>query len=185
MQYYRYAKSEIIATDKAKEAADLARERNDFRIERIERDKLERAQKHADRAALQKQEAEKKAQEPQIAISPASNTDAASAEDSEATQKDAKQAAIAAAIARAKAAKVAAVTSGEAPKNVADADETVKKEITEIDARRQAVGINAASEKSDLGAAANLDKQAKIAAAIAKAKAAKAAAEAAKENSFP
>ena len=185
VQYYRYAKSEIIATDKAKEAADLARERNDFRIERIERDKLERAQKHADRAALQKQEAEKKAQEPQIAISPASNTDAASAEDSEATQKDAKQAAIAAAIARAKAAKVAAVTSGEAPKNVADADETVKKEIAEIDARRQAVGINAASEKSDLGAAANLDKQAKIAAAIAKAKAAKAAAEAAKENSFP
>ena len=185
VQYYRYAKSEIIATDKAKEAADLARERNDFRIERIERDKLERAQKHADRAALQKQEAEKKAQEPQIAISPASNTDAASAEDSEATQKDAKQAAITAAIARAKAAKVAAVTSGEAPKNVADADETVKKEIAEIDARRQAVGINAASEKSDLGAAANLDKQAKIAAAIAKAKAAKAAAEAAKENSFP
>ncbi len=185
VQYYRYAKSEIIATDKAKEAADLARERNDFRIERIERDKLERAQKHADCAALQKQEAEKKAQEPQIAVSPASNTDAASAEDSEATQKDAKQAAIAAAIARAKAAKVAAVTSGEVPKNVADADETVKKEIAEIDARRQAIGINAASEKSDLGAAANLDKQAKIAAAIAKAKAAKAAAEAAKENSFP
>ena len=185
VQYYRYAKSEIIATDKAKEAADLARERNDFRIERIERDKLERAQKHADRAALQKQEAEKKAQEPQIAISPASNTDAASAEDSEATQKDAKQAAIAAAIARAKAAKVAAVTSGEAPKNVADADEMVKKEIAEIDARRQAVGIDATSETSDLGAAANLDKQAKIAAAIAKAKAAKAAAEAAKENSFP
>ena len=185
VQYYRYAKSEIIATDKAKEAADLARERNDFRIERIERDKLERAQKHADRAALQKQEAEKKAQEPQIAISPASNTDAASAEDSEATQKDAKQAAIAAAIARAKAAKVAVVTSGEAPKNVADADEMVKKEIAEIDARRQAVGIDATSETSDLGAAANLDKQAKIAAAIAKAKAAKAAAEAAKENSFP
>ncbi len=185
VQYYRYAKSEIIATDKAKEAADLARERNDFRIERIERDKLERAQKHADRAALQKQEAEKKAQEPQIAISPASNTDAASAEDSEATQKEAKQAAIAAAIARAKAAKVAAVTSGEVPKNVADADEMVKKEIAEIDARRQAVGIDATSETSDLGAAANLDKQAKIAAAIAKAKAAKAAAEAAKENSFP
>ena len=184
VQYYRYAKSEIIATDKAKEAADLARERNDFRIERIERDKLERAQKHADRAALQKQEADKKSQEPPIAILPASNADAASDEDSEAAQKDAKQAAIAAAIARAKAAKVAAVTSGEAPKNVADADETVKKEIAEIDARRQAVGIDEAIEKSDLGAAANLDKQAKIAAAIAKAKAAKAAAEAAKENSF-
>ena len=185
VQYYRYAKSEIIATDKAQEAADLARERNDFRLARIERDKLERAQKHADRAALQKQEAERKAQEPHIAISPASNTDAASAEDSEATQKDAKQAAIAAAIARAKAAKAATKASGEAPKNVADADEMVKKEIAEIDARRQAVGIDATSEKSDLGAAANQDQQAKIAAAIAKAKAAKAAAEASKENSFP
>ncbi|NOS98501.1 MAG: electron transport complex subunit RsxC, partial [Methylotenera sp.] len=40
VQYYRYAKSEIIAIDKAKEAADLARERNDFRLARIEREKL-------------------------------------------------------------------------------------------------------------------------------------------------
>ncbi|MBC7755661.1 MAG: electron transport complex subunit RsxC [Bdellovibrio sp.] len=176
VQYYRYAKSEIIATDKAKEAADVARERNDFRIERIERDKLERAQKHAERSALQKQEAEKKAQEPQIAISPASTIGVASAEDLEAAQKNAKQAAIAAAIARAKAAKAAA--TGDAPKNVADADEAVKTEIAAIDARRQAVGIETAGEKPAIDA----EKQAKIAAAIAKAKAAKAAADAAKNE---
>ena len=177
VQYYRYAKSEIIATDKAKEAADLARERNDFRIERIEREKLERAQKHAERAAAQKQEVAKKAQEAQTVTTrsdtaPAANNNAASGD----AQLDAKQAAIAAAIARAKAAKAAAAATGNPPKNVADANETVKKEIAEIDARRQAVGI----ETTSVNPAVDAEKQAKIAAAIAKAKAAKAAAEAAK-----
>ena len=177
VQYYRYAKSEIIATDKAKEAADLARERNDFRIERIEREKLERAQKHAERAAAQKQEVAKKAQEAQTVTTqsdtaPAANNNAASGD----AQLDAKQAAIAAAIARAKAAKAAAAATGGGPKNVADANETVKKEIAEIDARRQAVGI----ETTSVNPAVDAEKQAKIAAAIAKAKAAKAAAEAAK-----
>src|SRR5690606_26286970 len=38
VQYYRYAKSEIIAQDRAKEAADVARERNEFRLMRIERE---------------------------------------------------------------------------------------------------------------------------------------------------
>jgi len=41
VQYYRYAKSEVIALDKAKEAADIARERNEFRLARIEREKQE------------------------------------------------------------------------------------------------------------------------------------------------
>ncbi len=156
VQYYRYAKSEIIAIDKAHEAADLARERNDFRLARIEREKLERAQKHAERAQAAKTEATPETN---------SHTDAGDA------QKSAKQAAITAAIERAKAAKAAA---GIAPKNIADAGENVKKEIAEIDARRQAVGI----EKP----AIDKDKQAKIAAAIERAKAAKAAAEAAKQN---
>ena len=177
VQYYRYAKSEIISIDKAQEAADLARERNDFRLARIEREKLERAKKHAERAAAQKEAAAKKALETQTSTTPEatiSKTNGhagagdAQMNDIEA-QKAAKQAVIAAAIERAKAAKAAA---GIAPKNVADADETVKKEIAEIDARRQAVSI----EKP----AIDEDKQAKIAAAIAKAKAAKAAAEAAK-----
>ncbi|HEY3326844.1 MAG TPA: electron transport complex subunit RsxC [Novimethylophilus sp.] len=57
VQYYRFAKSEIIAQDKAKEAASLARERNDFRLARIEREKQERAQKHAQKAAGAKAEA--------------------------------------------------------------------------------------------------------------------------------
>lgn len=57
VQYYRFAKSEIIAQDKAKEAANLARERNEFRLSRIEREKQERAAKHAQKAAGAKAEA--------------------------------------------------------------------------------------------------------------------------------
>jgi Na+-translocating ferredoxin:NAD+ oxidoreductase subunit C len=166
VQYYRYAKSEIIAIDKAHEAADLARERNDFRLARIEREKLERAQKHAERAATQKEEAAKTVLENPKKDALTVNNDAGVV--------DAKKAAIAAAIERAKAAKAAAAQSGEAPKNVASADETVKKEIIEIDARRASVGL----EKP----AVDAEKQAKIAAAIKRAKAAKAAAEAAKQN---
>ncbi len=181
VQYYRYAKSEIIAEDKAKEAADLARERNDFRLARIEREKLERAQKHAERAAAQKEEVAKKALENtnkdviDNALEPNIHAGAGDA------QKDAKQAAIAAAIARAKAAKAAA-GQGDAPKNVTDADETVKKEIAEIDARRKEVGLidKPATEKPAIDTGIDIDKQAKITAAIARAKAAKATADAAK-----
>ena len=174
VQYYRYAKSEIIAIDKAQEAADLARERNDFRLARIEREKLERAQKHAERAAVQKEAVAKKALDAQTSPILESNIHAGAGDVKKEALASSKQAAIAAAIERAKAAKAAAAAQGDAPKNVADADETVKQEIAEIDARRQAVGI----EKP----AIDEDKLAKIAAAIARAKAAKAAAEAAKQN---
>ena len=177
VQYYRYAKSEIIATDKAKEAADLARERNDFRLARIEREKLERAQKHAERAQSGKDAAAKKEAE-------ASNVTAAPIADNEqkATLALSKQAAITAAIERAKALKAAALAAGDTPKNVTNADEAIKKEIAEIDARRQEVGLtdNTVSEPANINAEA--EKQAKIAAAIAKAKAEKVAAEAAKQN---
>ena len=193
VQYYRYAKSEIIAADKAKEAADLARERNDFRIERIEREKLERTQKHAERAEAGKAAAAKLAAEKALAITnnnAGEQNDALEASIHEASgdaqegaekieaAKAAKQAMIAAAIERAKAAKAATAV---APKNVADADETVKKEIAEIDARRKEVGLidQPAVEKA---ATIDAEKQAKIAAAIARAKAAKAASEAMKQN---
>ena len=120
VQYYRFAKSEIIAQDRAKEAADLARERNEFRLMRIEREKQERAEKHAQKAAGAKAEAAK------VETAPATDApdDAAMA---------AKKAAIAAAIERAKAQKAAA-----APQNVVDAKPAVQAEIAEIDARREA-----------------------------------------------
>jgi Na+-translocating ferredoxin:NAD+ oxidoreductase subunit C len=152
VQYYRYAKSEIIADDKTKEAANLARERNEARLARIEREKQERAEKHAERAK---------------AVKTAPAKTASTADD------DSKKAAIAAALARAKAQKSAAAQTGDTPKNLEPSAE-VKKEIAEIDARRQAVGLVETTE-APAKAAVNPDKQAAIEAAIAKAKAAKAA----------
>ncbi|HQS37389.1 MAG: electron transport complex subunit RsxC [Methylophilales bacterium 39-45-7] len=132
VQYYRYAKSEIIATDKAKEAADLARERNEFRLARIEREKLERAQKHAERAASSKKE-----ETPETA---AAETSTAPIVD------DAKKAAIAAAVERAKALKQAAAQSENTSDNTLASGDSEQ---------------------------ATIDKQAKIAAAIERAKAQK------------
>jgi Na+-translocating ferredoxin:NAD+ oxidoreductase subunit C len=108
VQYYRFAKSEIIAHDRAKEAADIARERNEFRLRRIEREKQERAQKHAQKAVGARAEG--------AATSPAD---------------EAKKAAIAAAIERAKAQKAETV-----PQNTEPVSATVANEIAEIEARR-------------------------------------------------
>ncbi len=105
VQYYRYAKSEILVADKAKQAADLARERNEFRLARIEREKQERAAKHAQKAAGAKTET--------------------------AGDDDAKKAAIAAAMERARAQKAEV-----APQNTTDLPPAVQNEIAEIDARR-------------------------------------------------
>lgn len=211
VQYYRYAKSEIIAADKAKEAADLARERNEARLARIEREKLERAQKHAERAQGAKAEAAsehaapeptvapdaeaKKAaiaaaiarakaqkqtaeEQPQSAQPQAKQPQTTTADIPAPAADDAKKAAIAAAIERAKAQKAAALQAGAAPKNVDTTSQTVQQEIAEIDARRAAVGLTPPATETSTQAAA--DKQAAIAAAIARAKAQKAAAEAAK-----
>lgn len=106
VQYYRFAKSEIIAQDKAKQAANLARERNEFRLARIEREKQERAAKHAQRAVGAKAEGSAEAD-------------------------DAKKAAIAAAMERAKAQK-----SEVQPRNTDNLSEAVQAEVAAIDARR-------------------------------------------------
>ncbi|WP_020167744.1 MULTISPECIES: electron transport complex subunit RsxB [Methylotenera] len=49
----------VITSDKAKAVADLARKRYDFRLSRIERDKVELMQKHAERTAISKVESAK------------------------------------------------------------------------------------------------------------------------------
>lgn len=178
VQYFRYAKSEVIAADKAKEAADLARERNEFRLARIEREKQERAQKHAERALGTKAEAAKAASAKTDAANEAPTTEAPINSATDEAAKAAKQAAIAAAIERAKAAKAAADATGLAPKNTAPANPAVQQEIAEIDARRKNVGL---ANTNEAPMTADAEKQAKIAAAIARAKAAKAEAEAAKQ----
>jgi electron transport complex protein RnfC len=185
VQYYRYAKSEIIATDKAKEAADLARERNEFRLARIEREKLERAQKHAERAASNKKEAP--AQE-------AGTTEDASAP----VADDAKKAAIAAAVERAKALKQNAAhteqnadisktaTSSDSEQSVADKQARIAAAVERAKAQKLAAAQiidsklandTTAEKATEINAEqAKIDKQALIAAAIERAKAQKIAA---------
>ncbi|MDE2309309.1 MAG: electron transport complex subunit RsxC [Betaproteobacteria bacterium] len=57
VQYYRFAKSEIRALEHEQTAADLARERYEFRQSRIERDKQERAEKLAQKEMAARQPA--------------------------------------------------------------------------------------------------------------------------------
>ena len=109
-QYFRFVKSEIVAQDKAKQAADQARERNEFRLLRIEREKQERAARHAQKAVGAKTEA--------------ANATAA-------VDEAAKKAAIAAAMARAQAQKAEVV-----PQNTEGLPPAVRAEMAEIDARR-------------------------------------------------
>lgn len=169
VQYYRYAKSEIIAADKAKEAADLARERNEFRLARIEREKLERAQKHAERAASAKKEApeteptqpaaddmKKAAIAAAIERAKALKADnapsetkpsqpalakTAGANQAEALSQEEKQARIAAAIERAKAQKLAAAQAGLKPKNIENISPSVQAEINKIDEIREKANL--------------------------------------------
>ena len=105
----------------------LFRSCNDFRLARIEREKLERAQKHAERAAANKNEASAKADADEAPPS-------ATPSDSPVLDK---QAAIAAAIERAKAAKLAAAQAGLAPKNTENVSPSVQAEIKQTDAIRE------------------------------------------------
>jgi electron transport complex protein RnfC len=108
VDYYRFAKSEIWAREKEKKAADVARERHEFRLFRQEREKEERAAKMAQKAAASKP----------TAAMPAPDADA-------------KKAAIQAAIERAKAKK-----AGIVPKNIDNLPTDTLREIREIEARR-------------------------------------------------
>jgi len=115
VDFYRYAKSEIWAREKDKRAADLARERHEFRQFRQEREKKEKAEKLAAKAQAKRAE---------LAAEPAADGAAPS-------EADAKKALIAAALARAQAKKTEA-----APKNTDNLSPDTLHEIAEIEARR-------------------------------------------------
>ena len=114
VDFYRYAKSEIWAREKEKRASDLARERHEFRQFRLEREKLEKAEKLAAKAQAKRAE-----------------LTAAPAEGSVTSDAAAKKALIAAALARAQAKKAEAV-----PKNTDSLSPETRREIEEIEARR-------------------------------------------------
>ncbi|KAB2318055.1 electron transport complex subunit RsxC [Betaproteobacteria bacterium SCN1] len=119
VDYYRYGKSEIWAREREKRAADLARERHEFRQFRLEREKQEKAEKLAAKAAAKRAE---------LAAEAAAGTPPPAAADGDA---DAKKALIAAALARAQAKKTQA-----APKNTDDLSLGQQREIEAIEARR-------------------------------------------------
>jgi electron transport complex protein RnfC len=116
VDYFRFAKSEIWAREKEKEAADLARERYEFRLAREEREKQEKAAKLAAKAA------ETKAKLAQEAT--ASDRTGAAAE------SDAKKALIAAAMAKAKEQQATAT-----PRNTETLTPEQQAQIDEIEAR--------------------------------------------------
>lgn len=111
VQYYRFAKAEIWAQEREKKAADLARERHEFRELRKEREKAERA------ARMKKKKA------------------AVAGKGKEGD--DAKKEAIKAAMERAKAKREAGETK---PKNIDNLTEAQQKQIDEVDARRVKAG---------------------------------------------
>ena len=120
VHYYRYAKTEIWAQEREKEKADLARQRHEHRLARIELAKVEKEAKLAKkRAALKAAEEAKKAKA------------AAGGEESTPSKQDEIQAAIA----RAKAKK--AQTRSE-PKNTEALTPAQQKQIDEAEARRKA-----------------------------------------------
>ncbi|MEW6312848.1 MAG: electron transport complex subunit RsxC [Pseudomonadota bacterium] len=122
VQYFRFAKSEIHAREKEKKAADTARERHEFRLFRIEREKHERAERLAQKAT------EKLA---------TLQAEAPSAE------TNAKQAAILAAIERAQAKK-----AGIIPRNIDNLPPEKLAEIAEIEARRAQMAAMAQTKDS-------------------------------------
>lgn len=153
VQYFRFAKSEIWAREKEKNAADQAKARFEWKTERDEREKAEKAEKLAKAAAAQ---AAKKAAEAAAAAAagdaastasapaakPTSGTDAlaaattAAAAEAPLDAEAVKKAAIAAALERARAQRESA-----APKNIDHLTPAQQKDIAEVDARRQQAGI--------------------------------------------
>ena len=120
VDYYRFAKSEIWARETEKEAADLARQRHEFRQWREEREKAEKAAKLAAKTAAGREKAA------------AALADAA--KPSTSPEEDAKKALIAAALEKAKAQREAT-----AAQNTDNLTPEQQAEIAAIEARRAAI----------------------------------------------
>jgi electron transport complex protein RnfC len=114
VSFFRYAKSEIWAREQEKDAADRARVRHEFRSFRLEREKMEKAAKHAAAAKAKTESA------PTPAAMPAADPEAMR-----------KKAILAAAMARATEARKAIV-----PKNTEGLPADKVREISEIESRR-------------------------------------------------
>ena len=111
VQYYRFAKTEIYTQEQEKKSSDVARQRHEFRLFRMERKKAENEErKRQKRELLKKVNGEKDSAE------------------------DAKKAAIEAAMARVKAKRK---TQSITPENTDNLTEKQKQSIAEVDSRRK------------------------------------------------
>jgi electron transport complex protein RnfC len=117
VDYYRFAKSEIWAREVEKEAADVARERYEFRLLREEREKQEKAAKLAAKTAAGREKAAAAVAE---AAKPAATP-----------EEEAKKALIAAALERARAEKAQVQ-----PENTVDLTPEQQADVAAIEARR-------------------------------------------------
>lgn len=116
VQYYRFAKTEIYALEQEKKSSDIARQRHEFRLLRMERKKAENEErKRLKRELLKKASGDK------------TSSDKSSAE-------DAKKSAIDAAMARVKAKRESQSIT---PANTDNLTEQQKKSIAEADSRRK------------------------------------------------
>jgi electron transport complex protein RnfC len=106
VHYFRYAKTEIWTQEQEKKHADIARERHQFREQRLEREKRERAERHKQKRAVLTKDTK---------------------------EQDAKKAAIEAAMERVRAKRE---QSDATPKNVDNLTPEQQQQIAEVDARR-------------------------------------------------
>ena len=166
VHYYRRAKAQIRAQQEEKQKSEKAKQRFEERKARLEREKLEREQKHEKAKAARIQAAEQFRAETENCTVP---DNAVVPPTIEAAPADDKKANVAAAIARAKAKKLAA----QGGQSVAASP--VEKPVVAAPAEP-----TEPTQSSD--GAANDDKKAKVAAAIARAKAKKLAAQKASEE---
>jgi electron transport complex protein RnfC len=122
VHYFRYAKTEIWAQQKEKAFSDAARERHQFREQRLEREKREKQERHKrKRAALDAKKG-----------------------GAESSADDAKKAAIQAAMDRAKKKREANAIQ---PKNMDNLTEEQQRKIDEANARRAAARAGATSSE--------------------------------------
>ena len=136
VDYYRFAKSEIWARERDKDASDRARDRFEYKNLRQEREKQEKAEKLAAKAAATREQAAAKP----AGDAPATGTAPAA----KPSPDDAKRALIEAAMEKARQQK-AQVT----PKNTDHLSPGQQADIDAIDARRQAASDAPAAAKAD------------------------------------
>lgn len=125
VHYYRFAKTEIWAQEREKEKADLARQRHESRLARLAREQAEKEAKLAQKKAALLEKAQSGDQ-----VGDKGETD--------------KQAAIQAALERAKAKKE---QQPEPPKNTEALTPAQQRQVDEADARRERVDAAVASSK--------------------------------------